>query len=71
LGVSAGLRPSPRRLLCAVRDVEDHRHVKGFHHRKAGEIIDQTVVAEKGPALGQHNTLIAVDRTFSKAVPIS
>src|SRR5438128_538088 len=49
-----------RRMGC----IENHRHAERFHHRNAGEIIDEAVVSEKGAALGEHHFRVAHRANF-------
>ena len=55
LRVAAALCSQAGGLLRAVRDVEDDGAAERFHHRQAGEIVDQAVVAEEGAALGEQD----------------
>ena len=55
-----------------MRDVEYDWIAEGFHYLKAGEIVDQSVVAEECPALGQHDAGVAgAMRILSAALAIS
>ena len=58
--------------LQTVRDVEHDRRAEAAHHREGAHVHDQVVVAEREPALGHEDAVVArTPRTLSTACRMS
>ena len=56
--------PQARRLLDGMGGIKNHRHAEASHHREAGEVVDQTPVAEERAPLAEHDVLATACEQF-------